>query len=52
MGKRQPFRAGRMSILHKRNAESPSEVADAVELIRTAYSDHSDIEESVPGQWV
>jgi predicted nuclease of predicted toxin-antitoxin system len=48
---RERYNCG-LLFLHKRNAESPSEVADAVELIRTAYSDHSEIEESVPGQWV
>lgn len=39
-------------FLHKRRAESPADVAEAVAKIRSAYSDHSEIEESVPGQWV
>ena len=39
-------------FLHKRRAESPADVAEAVAKIRSAYSDHSEIEESVPSQWV
>jgi hypothetical protein len=39
-------------FLHKRKAESPADVAEAVARIRSAYSDHSEIEESAPGQWI
>lgn len=48
---RQAYDCG-LLFLHKRKAESPADVAEAVARIRAAYSDHSEIEESVPGQWI